>query len=77
LTIADGRLLKADSRLLMARQDENALLMRWKIPACANCGGSRMCFSRSETERQKDVRNEECSSEFVENKGAKKVLLRS
>jgi hypothetical protein len=25
----------------------------------------------------KDVKNEECSSEFIENKGAKKVLLRS
>jgi hypothetical protein len=25
---------------------------------------------------QKDVKNEECSSEFIENKGAKKVLLR-
>jgi len=24
----------------------------------------------------KDVKNEECSSEFIENKGAKKVLLR-
>jgi len=26
---------------------------------------------------QKDVKNEECSSEFIENKGAKQVLLRS
>ncbi|MGD1103542.1 MAG: hypothetical protein ABSA59_15940 [Terriglobia bacterium] len=26
---------------------------------------------------QEDVKNEECSSEFIENKGAKKVLLRS
>jgi hypothetical protein len=25
---------------------------------------------------QKDVKNEDCSSEFIENKGAKKVLLR-
>jgi hypothetical protein len=24
----------------------------------------------------RDVKNEECSSEFIENKGAKKVLLR-
>jgi hypothetical protein len=26
---------------------------------------------------QKDVKNEECSSEFIENKGSKKVLLMS
>jgi len=26
---------------------------------------------------RKDVKNEECSSEFIENKEAKKVLLRS
>jgi hypothetical protein len=25
---------------------------------------------------QRDVKNEDCSSEFIENKGAKKVLLR-
>jgi hypothetical protein len=26
---------------------------------------------------QRDVKNEDCPSEFIENKGAKKVLLRS
>jgi hypothetical protein len=31
---------------------------------------------RDRTLTQKDVKNEGCSSEFIENKGAKKVILR-
>jgi hypothetical protein len=34
LPIADGRLRKAESWLLMSRQDENAQFMQWIIPAC-------------------------------------------
>jgi hypothetical protein len=37
LPIADGRLLKAESWLLMARQDENALLIQGK-----GCGSRDM-----------------------------------
>jgi hypothetical protein len=36
-------------------------------------GGAASAFSR---DTDKDVKNEGCSSEFIENKGAKKVLLR-
>jgi len=32
---------------------------------------------RSGALSHRDVKNEDCSSEFIENKGAKKVLLRS
>ena len=35
------------------------------------------CGSAREVGRQKDVKNGGCSSEFIENKGAKKVPLRS
>jgi len=39
-------------------------------PLCADEGQERGLT-------HKDVKNEECSSEFIENKGAKKVLLMS